>query len=119
MSALRLSRERIESIETALCFPALLFLAKAVDSVFGVMCDPRIKVAGAPPFASTSIYGAPVWAAFLLGVAFVFLVIVATLPRLSLLLARYRLAVFIGFIALALVLPMLPFPHRVLGACLS
>ena len=119
MSLFKLSRERIGALETALLVPAVLALAKAVGSVYGVMCDPTIKVAGAPPFGFPSIYGVPVWFLALLFIGASWIVIDRKLPGVSRFIARYRLAVFIGCIVLAVVLPMLPFPNRILGACRS
>ena len=119
MSLFRVGRERFGAVENALCVTAGLVLGKAVGAVFGVMCDPRIRVGGAPPFVGTFVYGVPVWAAVFFGMAFMFVVVDRRLPRLSRILQRYRLAISVGCLALAVVLPMLPFPHGVLGACRS
>jgi len=111
-------RQRAVS-EQLLGVGALVALSSAVASIFGTMCDPHIKVAGAPPFGSHAIYGIPVRLLVMFALIFAAAGVKGELPRAWSVLVRFRIAVFIVCFVAAIVLPMLPYPHQILGACNS
>jgi hypothetical protein len=115
----RLSDRQTVALERSLGVGALIALSSAAASIFSVMCDPHIVVAGAPPFGSPAIYGAPVKLLSMFAVLGVVAVVASGLPRVWSVLMRFRIVIFILALIAAIALPALHYPHQVLGACVS
>jgi hypothetical protein len=115
----RLTDRQTVVLEGSLGGAALLAFSSGVASIFSVLCDPRIVVAGASPFGSPAIFGAPVKHLAMFAVLGLMTVVAAGLPRAWLVLKKFRIVIYIVALLAAIVLPSFHYPHQILGACVS